>query len=893
MRKLFLILLLFTSHVAFSQSHTITGKVVDKEAAALPSATVLLLQATDSVVVHHITSDTEGFFLFKRVKEGNYIFKVTFLGFSPQHRNLSIPPTGTDTLNLGNIILEPMASEIKEITVTGVKAPVTVKEDTVEYNAGSYTTRPNATVDQLLNKLPGVDVQNDGNISVQGENVTRIFVDGKEFFGGDVRMATKNLPADAIENVQVIEGQSEEARFSGIDDGRREKVINLTLKEDRRNMGFGKATAGVGTSKRYMANGNYNRFDEGNHVSVMGSSNNINNLDLSSGGTGSSSTGRGGGNASRNPGGNGLVNSHMGGANIFNQFTPRTSLTGSYLFNQTDASVQSNLIRQNFQPEGTALYYENSQQQNRNSFHNATTGIEHKDSINTVRLNASFRHAGARMASSSNRQSFSVADSLVNEGERTAITQNKSYNLDTDLFYGHRFGKSRRLITVTTQVAAFQDDTEGQAASFTRFAAGDEENVRQQNEQENKDMTYRLRVNYTEPLGKKQFLQATYHISNRSSRANLEVYDLERDTSIFNPEQSSRYSLAFLYQQVGLTYRLNRGKYNLAIGTNVQQADLTRRLEAPDDEVTRGFQNFLPHLNYNLKISRSTRFSFNYTTSVREPSINQLQPVVSRYDPLHLYVGNPDLRPEYTHQGKLKFNTSDAASGIFLSGSFDFDYTTNPITAAVTINDRQVRTTQYVNVRQSNSFAAYMNVGLPVRKYKSRFNLSPFLRQGQSVNLLNGVAGSVTQRAIGANLGYSYNYEEYVDLNLRTILTRTGSAYELNEQRNQVFMNAAYMADATVYFFKSFYLAADFTYSTFQNTQAAFHQRIPILNLSLSKLVLKDDRGEVKLSGLNLLDRNLGATQFATQNYIEQSVQNAMGSFYMLSFTYNLNKQTE
>ncbi|GAB3529994.1 TonB-dependent receptor [Pontibacter brevis] len=842
-------------------------------------------------MVQYTTTSANGLFILNKVNKGAYILKVSFLGFSPYHKNILLSAATTDTLDLGTISLEPVASELQEITVTGAKAPVTVKEDTVEYNAGSFRTRPNADVAQLLKKLPGVDMQSDGNISVQGERVTRIFVDGKEFFGGDLRAAINNLPADAIENVQVIDAKSEEAQFSGVDDGRREKVVNLTLKEDSRNTGYGKVTAGIGTHQRYMAKGNYNRFDGGNFVSLMGMSNNVNNQWLTS--DGPATTPQTSGNTPRSPAQNGLVNTHMAGANSFHQLTPKTSLTGSYLFNQTNASVQSSLIRQNFLPEGTALYYENSQQQNRNTLHSATAGVEHKDSVNTIRLNATFGYTGTRMISSSNRQSYSVTDSLVNEGERSANTQSKGYSLDTDLFYGHRFGKSGRLVTVTNQLTTFQDNTEGRTVSYTRFVEGGEERVRQLNKQENNDLAYNLRIAYTEPLGKKQFLQATYNLSNRASKSNLEVYDLVNDTTLLDMEQSSRFGSRYVYQQAGVTYRLNRGKSNLAIGAKAQQSALTRRLQAPDEEVTGKFQNILPHLNYNRRFNRSTRLSFDYTTSVREPSVNQLQPVVSRYDPLHLYVGNPDLRPEYTHQGKLKLNTSDAASGLFLSGSANFSYTTNPIIAAVSINERQVRTTQYVNVRQSSSLSTFATLGIPVRKYNSRFNLSPYLRQGQSVNQLNGVEGTITQRSVGANVDYNYNYKEFVDLNLRASLTRTSSDYELNQNRNQVFVNAAYVADATVYLLERFHFTTEFTYSKFRNTQANFNQGIPVLNLAISMFVLKGKRGEIQLSGLNMLNRNLGVTQFANQNYIEQSVQNSLGNFYMLSFTYNFNKQNE
>lgn len=885
MKKLILFLLLIIGQVAFAQKYSIRGKVAEKQGDVLPFASVLLLQPKDSSVISHTTTNTYGAFILNDIKKGTYIFKVTFIGFAPYFKNITTPST-TDTLHLGMIELRPKAIELEELTVTEPEDPVVVKKDTVEYNADSFGTRPNANVEQLLEKLPGLNVRNDGSIHVQGESVTRIFVDGKEFFGGDLQMATKNLPADAINKVQVIDGKSEQAKFSGIDDGQREKVINLTLKEDKRNMGFGKATAGAGTSNRYMAEANYNVFDESNQVSVMGMSNNVNKQNISSDGLSGSGAAT---EIGASMGENGLVNTHMGGASMYNQLTEKTSINGTYRLTYTKANIKSNLTRQNFLPEGTALYYENSVQQNSNRGHAANVGLEHKDSVNTLRANIVFGLTDAQMAASSGRQSYSVAGALVNEGERTSVARNKNLNLNASLFYGRRFQKKGRSFTITNQFSTYQVDATGRSESFTNFSEGTEEDVRQRNEQENKNLNFSTRLAYTEPLGNKQYLQANYNMSNRSSISNREVFDIVDETHLFNAEQSSQLSSGYLYQQVGLTYRLNQDKYNLGIGFNLQKSQLSRKLQETGETIKQGFRNVLPNLNFDVRLNDATQLSFDYTTSVREPTINQLQPVVSRYDPLHLYVGNPNLRPEYTHQGKLNFNTFAAASGIFLSSSVNFNYTVNPITEAVTINERQVRTTQYVNVKGNRTFAAFLNVGVPVEKLNSQFNLSPYLSQEQSTNLLNGVAGTINQRSLGGNLSYTYSYEEYVDVNLSTDINVTNSAYELNENQNQVFVTSAYMADATLHFLKKFNFIAEMNYTRFRNTQTNFNQAIPIFNFSLSRFLLKDNRGELKLSALNVLNRNVGATQFATQNYIEQSTQNALGNYYMLSFTYHLN----
>jgi hypothetical protein len=295
MKQLLIFLWVLAGPAVFAQGPPLRGRVADPQQGGLPAASVQLLQPRDSSAVLSTLTDAQGGFGFAAVGEGPYLLKVTFVGYAPHLRPVAVP-AGTDTLDLGTVELRPVAIQLDEVTITGDREPVTIRGDTLEYNAGSFGTQPNANLEQLLKRLPGMEVGADGNVSVQGENLTRIFVDGKEVFGGNLQMATKNLPADAIDKVQVVEGRSEESRFSGIDDGRREKVINVTLKEDRRNMGFGKATAGAGTDRRYAAQGNYNRLDGGNLLSVMGSSNNVNNLDLTGNAAGNE---RGGGSRGR------------------------------------------------------------------------------------------------------------------------------------------------------------------------------------------------------------------------------------------------------------------------------------------------------------------------------------------------------------------------------------------------------------------------------------------------------------------------------------------------------------------------------------------------------------------------------------------------------------------
>lgn len=877
MKKLLLFLLLVTGPATLAQKYTIEGRVIDKKSGGLPSASILLLQPGDSSIVNNTLTDTSGRFSLTTVEKAEYIIKVTFVGYVPFVKNIG-DSAGADTLQLGTIELRPGAISLAEFSVKGQKEAVVVKKDTLQYNASSFGTRPNASVEQLMKKLPGVEVGPDGSIRVQGENITRIFIDGKEFFGGDLAMATRNLPADAIYTIEVIDRKSSGTQFTGVDDGRSEKIINLTLKEDRRNTGFGRVQAGAGTSSRYSAQGNYNLFEKDNQLTVIGRSNNINNQEISSEGLGL-------------PGQNGVVTTHMAGINVSRQLTKQTRINGNYRLNYQDITTLNNLVRQNFLPGGLAVYYENSQSRNTNGLHNLTVGVDHQDSINIIKLNTSFAYTDANTNNQSRRQSYSVSDTLVNAGERAAVTDNKSNYVTASLFYGHHFGKTGRLFTVTNDFSALQTNTMGRSLSSTRFNVGAEEITQQRNVQEVDDINFNVQLAYTEPIGKKQFLQANYTITNRASASDLAVYDIVNGNRFINTEQSSQFRSGFLIQQGGLTYQLTGDKYSLAVGSQVQQSTLSRRVASEGSQVKRSFQNILPKVHVNVSLNKTTRINFDYRTSVREPTVNQLQPIVLRYDPLNLFVGNPTLRPEYLHQGKLNFNTFKSQSGVLLSGDATFNFTINPITAAVTIDERQVRTTRYVNLAQNSNIGLLLTLGVPIRKYNSRFNLSPFLNQGRSLNLLNGVVRAISQRAVGGVLGYAFAYKEYIDLNLRANITTATSRYELNEDQNQLFVNSAFLADATTHFLNGFDFTTDFSYQRYKNARTNFNQAIPILSFSLSKSLLKNDKGALTLSALNVLNRNVGTSQLATLNYVERVNRNTLGSFYMLSFTYRIKKQ--
>ncbi|HEX8060604.1 MAG TPA: carboxypeptidase-like regulatory domain-containing protein, partial [Cyclobacteriaceae bacterium] len=300
-RRLLLILFIFPS-LAFAQKFDVHGTLIDTLNNPLPSATIMLLNAKDSSLVNFGISDKAGVFNLKSVAHGKYIFKVSFVGYATYTQAVA-PEAGVTTVDLGRVKLQPQYTQLNEVVVKGEVVPVTVKRDTIEFNATAFKTKANANVEDLLKKLPGIDVESDGTVRAQGEQVQRVTVDGKEFFGRDPKLATKNLPADAVDKVQVFDRKSDQSQFTGIDDGQREKTINLELKEEKRNGAFGTMMGGVGSDNRYQARANINRFTKGKQLSFLGMGNNVNEQGFSIGDymnfSGGSSSLMGGGGAAQ------------------------------------------------------------------------------------------------------------------------------------------------------------------------------------------------------------------------------------------------------------------------------------------------------------------------------------------------------------------------------------------------------------------------------------------------------------------------------------------------------------------------------------------------------------------------------------------------------------------
>jgi hypothetical protein len=914
MRKVILAVLLASMQDAFAQKYSIKGQLLDSLSSALPSATVLLLQQKDSTLIKFGVSDVQGNFVLKGVNKGEYIFRVSYLGFATRTQRVSASGEQFE-IDLGKVKLVSSVSQLGEVVVQAEKAPVTVKRDTIEFNAGSFKTKINATVEDLLKKLPGVEVETDGTVKAEGEEVKRVMVDGREFFGQDPKMATRNLPADAVEKVQVFDKRSDQSVFTGIDDSQKEKTINLELKEEKRHGAFGNSMVGVGNNNHYTAKTNINKFKNGNQLSILGMGNNINQQGFGIGeylnfNGGMGGGGRGGavrievnaadaqsGGAQINTGQqNGLVTNYAGGANINQNYNGnKTQLNGSYFYNRLDQNLLTDLQRVYNSPNGVNDFDQMSNQSISNDNHKLNLTVDHKiDSVNSLKLNTSLVYNVSDQRQNKNGKMWEIGNLiLANESDQTTASKATGLTLNSSLLLRHRFAKKGRSISTNLTFGLSQDKSDGTLQSLNTFYGGQTivQNVNQTNSQTTINPSYGVNASYTEPLGKRKYLEFNYNFNANMNSVDRDVFDIKNEQQTFNTLFSNEYTSNYLYNRPGLNFRMNREKYNFSVGTAFQNTRLTGDLISTNEKINRTFEAILPSAHFNYDYTSFKHLRIDYTTSLQEPTITQLQPIINNFtDQQNQSVGNPDLRPAFLHQLRTNFTLFDPTSFMNVFTRVSANYASNAIANSQT----QTQTgwlSKPINVRNSMNLNATINVGIPMKTINSRFNIGPNFTMSNAINFTNEVENTISQQTMGGSIRYNYSLNEILIIDIGTTLSKQITEYSFNTNQNQSFFNRTFNAEVNVNFLKAYAFNTEMNYFVYTSQTTDFSQTIPLWNISLSRYVLKNNVGELKLGIINLLDRNQSASQTVNANYLQQQTTNNLGRFFMLSFTYALNKQ--
>ena len=909
MKKFFLLgfMILIGSLTQAQNSFTVSGKIVDTSGVGLDATTAVLLNASDSVLYLFTISDKDGNFYFDKVQKDNYILQLSYMGYKAFSKNISIPAD----LLLGTLSLRSENFRLATVDVAGDRIPIVFKDDTIEYNADAFKTTANAPVEDLLKKLPGMEVERDGSVKAQGEDVQRVLVDGKEFFGDDPKMATKNLPANAIDKVQVYDKMSDMAEFSGIDDGERLKTINLTLKEDKKKGQFGSFTAGYGSDDRYEGKFNVNRFSEKLQLSAVGMANNINEQGFSvddyiSFMGGFQNMFRGG-NSFRSSGlplGNGnsqgITETWAGGLNLNSDFSKKTRLNTSYIFNRMQQETLLDTERKNVTDGRTFDTDEDSEENSDNLSHKVTLRFEHEfDSTQNLIITGGLNANDAELASILNSSTQGGRDFL----ERSTLTDNSGtgdgLNYNTKLLYKKKFNTEGRNLVLSGNIMRNTQNFDAALNVFNELVLMPIpqpqlllDTTLQNQISKNTTERYGGELRYTEPLGKNWYLSAKYDLSLTDRENQKNFFDLNRISDanpILNDSLSNGFTSRFMYHNAGLTIQKSNSKYNVTLGLSAQNSTLDGVLSLDGSEpIDKTFFNLLPSLNASYRFSRSKRISLRYNTNINAPSVQQLQPVIDNSDPFNLYQGNPNLDAEYRHTANIHWMSFSQFSMSSFFANLRATYTEDIITNKVEVDSFFARMLTPINVKNDLNLSSYMAYSTPIRALGIKTRISTNISYNKAIQFVNSSENNLDRWTKGVDLKIENRDKKWIDIVGGVKLSETTTDYDINKELNSSFLTTTYYADLSLDFWDTWNIQSQFDYMIYGGEAFTGQISVPLLQASISKTFLKDNRGQLKLSAYDLLDENTGVSRSTDLNYVTEERYNTLTQYYMLSIIYSI-----
>lgn len=907
MKNRFYILLLLIGllmpFVSQAQRVTIRGVVrdaIDRE--ALPRVSVRLLTAKDSTYVTGTTGDNNGNFTLQPVAQGRYIAQFSFLGYQTQCVNVA-PEQGRTRYDMGEILLSTGDILLAEATVVGKAPEVVVKEDTVEFNADSYKTQPSAVVEDLLKRLPGVEVDETGKITANGKEVTKILLDGKEFFSDDPKVASKNIPVEMVQKLQVVDRKSDLARITGVDDGEEETVINLTIKPGMNQGWFGEIQGGYGyrllnnpdgaSPHRYQGGAMVNYIKDDDQFTLIANSNNVNSMGF---------TDQGQGRFRRWGGNNGIATSHSLGVNfnVGNQEIFRVGGDVMYSYNDRDTRKRSD--RQDFFSDSTAYSDNKSESRDIGQQINARFRIQwNPDSLNTFE----FRPRLSLNINDSRRSEWSNA--FAGDANRTAVNSsfnsNESHGVSVDasgeLIYNRQLtSKPGRSISVHARYNFSNTRETGTSLDRTMYyLLRDTSELAQESDDHSWSNGYSARLTYTEPIGKpEKGMFLTFALRSQGNFRDADKYTYTADEEgIYPTTPDTAYSNVFRNvnitnsAQIGFRHVTRSLNYNVGLSFEPTTTSSQDLLKPQNNIPTYTVYNWAPFLWLTYKVDKQTSLRVFYNGRTEQPTIAQMQPVPDISNPLNIVVGNPDLDPSFTHRLRVRFSDYDTNSQRSIMAHLRANYTMNSIISATEFdNQTGGRVTTYENVDGVWNVNGMFMITLPFRDKRWQFNNFTRLGVSSSVGKNNGELNRANQFTAGESLSLAFR-STYFDTELRGRYNLQYLTNTVQTGNNRTIHSYGGTYSFTVNLPFGLSLGSDISYTGNQGYSDGYNEEVWMWNAQISYSFLKGKNATIMLKGVDLLDMSSNIQRTVTGNYMEDVDYNTLGRYCMLSFSYRFN----
>jgi hypothetical protein len=912
-----------------AQISGISGRVTDSAGiTGLSNATVKMVEKNKPGDTVSVITSEKGHFLIRTIPQSSYTLYITYSGYKIFRKSFFQPSAGVSWIDVGDIMLEGKYKELQEVVVEA--PPITIKEDTIEYRAGAFQVKPNAMTEDLLKKLPGIQVDRSGNITAQGKQVTRIKVNGKDFFSGDPKTASRELPADMIDKVQVIDDYGDQASFSGIRDGEGEKVINLELKKDKNKGWFGRAQARGGTQERYFSGGNINYFDNKTQVSLLGNANNVNQSAFSTGELRGFGGGSGGGINQMNMGGDGMrmmgVNMGAAAGNLFNtgggqnqdgitrllagglnfrtDYGKKNSFYGSYVITDRITKTDQRSSQQNLLTE--SVFTNNTQQNTSNQqtthriFFNAEVWI---DSFNYLKISPNISFQKNENFLSNDFSIFKTGNELSQKGFNRDTLDSNRPSVRTSILWNHRFRKKGRNFSLNTDWGWNEFNSSQWRDNETGFFLQDPNGLKIQQlqnvSQSNLGNSISLRAVYTEPLMKDRFLDLSYQLNHNYVLNDRSTFsDLNQTGSFtFIPGLSNGFENNFNFSRLGAGLRTVKKKYNYTLGLLFQPVVL-RGYSLDKDSSYRPIrnQNIFPVARFVYNFSKAHSINFSYNGSAQQPSFTQLQPVRDVTNPQYQQEGNPLLTPAITHAFNVSYNKFNFSTGrvLFTNLSFSF-FNDQIVNNSISLKDINGNATGAQLVRPENvngafNMNAFYSYSYPWANRKYVLTFLGTLNYNNNINLIDSIRNTGRTWLILQGLNFDFNYKEWLEISFAARYNLNKVNYSLKEFDAQFQESWTFSNDIKLYLPQSWVMSMEFDYTLNAGLAQSVGRNVALWNLSLEKPFTSKKNVILRVEAFDLLNQNVNVSRNVTANLISDNRVNRLTQYFMLGIEYRLKR---
>ena len=907
MKQLFLVFLLCWTSLSFSQTKfKISGKVIaEQDSLMLESATVYLETVKDSTLVTYSITDKNGQFSFEdKAYTDKLRLIISLIGFETYNREITI--TKSD-INLGTIKM-PNANFLDEVVIKS-RSPITVKKDTLEFNVASFKTKKDANVEDLLKELPGVEVDDDGKITINGKEVNKILVNGKPFFGDDPTITTRNLTKEIIEKVQVTDTKTKSEGFTGESGDSDNKTINLTIKEENNKGVFGRVAAGAGTDKRFEYAGMVNVFDNERRVSVLAGGNNINSAGFSFGeirkmfGGGNSVSWSNNGSFTIDGrsfgGGEGITRSNNEGINYADELGKGIDISADYFHSGSDSDNATITERENILPDSRFFTSSSSNSQSDTDSHTVNLGFDVEvDSTFLINISPTLRYSKASTRFNREESSRDASNVLTNQSSTTSFVENDGKNFSNNIQITKKWGDRGAFVRFDLDNSINSTESEDFLNSETNIFGVDPNDIirNQLTDSERDNTTFNTGVTYRLPVvAKKWFLDFKYQYETER-RENIESTfdfdDVSQAYSDFNFDLSTDFvnNNKVGTPSAGLVY--NSDKMNLRVGSgysfrSIENNDQLR----PELSLKRNFEFIALDANFNYRFNPKMSMYFDYDFDNQAPAISQLQPFQNVSDPLNTVTGNPNLKPSQTHSAYMGFNKFDYQKGtgfyMYAGGNLNKDQ----VVSKTTVDENFVRTTTYENV--DGGYYSYLG-GSYSKDYKIDTLQTVKVRLGmnsnfnKTINFNNEVQYASNTNSITPTLTVTYSWKKLFEIRPNYRLSFTNTTFDLVDFEDQKFLRHALGIRTATFVPKHFEWRNDINFTYNPNVADGFQKSAWFWNSTLAYSFLKD-KAAITIKVYDLLNQNTNAQRTATQNYIQDQQSTVLEQYFMLSFSWKFN----